>query len=288
MVYRLNQLKAPTAPVPAGVVWDLWLGSAPARPNAPDVYHPSKWRTWLDFSTGWLGDIGCHTFHAPWKGMNPKAPISFRARVNKAWLDSPELQSPHWPKANHVTWVLPGNALTADSTLTMEWFDGIEPDFYIPEELRKLYLGQRFPEEAALFIGEKGAMLLPHTSGLRLLPIEKFADVKRPQVKGGNHYNDFVTSIFDDSPLESPFEIAGPMSEAVILGSVAMRNPGKLFDWNSAALKLTKFPRSQCRVAPVLSGWLENRWLGLRPPRIRRASKLEITPVKKSFLALVI
>ena len=128
----------------------------------------------------------------------------------------------------------------------------------------------------------------PHTSGPSLLPTEKFADVKRPQVKVGNHYNNFVTSIFGDSPLESPFEIAGPMSEAVILGSVAMRNPGRLFDWNSAALKLTKFSRSQRHVAPVLSGWLENRWFGLRPSRIRRASKFEIIPVKKSFLALVI
>ena len=244
MAYRLNQTNYPKVAVPASVNWDLWLGTAPERPYAADVYHPSKWRSWLDFGTGWLGDIGCHIFNAPWKGLSLKAPISIKARVNKGWLDSAELQSQLWPQANHVTWVFPGNSRTAESTLTMEWFDGIEPDFYIPEEFRKLYPGEKFPEEAALFIGEKGALLLPHTSGPRLLPIEKFADVKRPQVKGGNHYEGFVNSILDGVPLESPFEIAGPMSEAVILGSVAVRNPGQVLEWDSVALKFTNSPKA--------------------------------------------
>ena len=149
-------------------------------------------------------------------------------------------------------------------------------------DFQRLNQTQRIDGLATCHIDEADIQL-PHTSGPRLPPIEEFADVKRPQVKGGNHYNDFVTSIFDDSPLESPFEIAGPMSEAAILGSVAVRNPGRLFDWNSAALKLTKFPRSQHHVAPVLSGWLKNRWLGLRPSRIRRPSKLEIISEKNRF-----
>ncbi|MEI7909820.1 MAG: Gfo/Idh/MocA family oxidoreductase [Verrucomicrobiota bacterium] len=240
MDYRLSQPQPPQAPVPAGLEWDLWLGTAPARPYANDVYHPSKWRSWLDFGTGWSGDIGCHILSAPWKALGLTAPISIQARVNKEWMDSPELRARLWPRANHITWVFAGNDLTSGGApLTVEWFDGVDPDFYIPEEFRKLYQGQTFPEEAALFVGENGVLLLPHTSGPQLLPKEKFANVPRPQVKGENHYHSFVNSILDDTPCESSFAISGPMSEAVILGTVAIRTPGVKLDWDAQALKIT-------------------------------------------------
>jgi len=138
-----------------------------------------------------------------------------------------------------VTWVFPGNELTAGPTLTVEWFDGIEADFFIPEELRKLYPGKRFPEEAALWIGENGALLLPHGSGPQLLPREQFAEAKRPEVKGENHYHGFANGILDGTPIESPFDVSGPMSEAVILGTVALRNPGLRLEWDAGALQFT-------------------------------------------------
>jgi predicted dehydrogenase len=40
---------------PKPLSWDLWLGTAPVRPYAPDIYHPTKWRAWQDFGTGWSG-----------------------------------------------------------------------------------------------------------------------------------------------------------------------------------------------------------------------------------------
>lgn len=257
MAYRLDQPKPPQAPVPAGLEWDLWLGTAPARPYAETVYHPARWRTWLDFGTGWSGDIGCHILSAPWKALGLKAPISIQARVNKEWQNSPELRAQLWPRANHVTWVFPGNAMTAGgSELTVEWFDGVDPDFYIPEEFRKLYPGERFPEEAALFIGENGALLLPHTSGPQLLPREKFAATPRPQAKGENHYHSFLNSILDNTPCESSFDISGAMSEAVILGTVALRSPGVKLDWDAAALKITNSPEANARLRRTYrDGW---------------------------------
>ena len=239
MDYRLSDPHPATAPVPAELEWDLWLGTAPARPYAPVVYHPSKWRTWLDFGTGWSGDIGCHIFNAPWKGLGLKAPVSVKARVNKSWVEAPEVRAQLWPRANHITWEFPGNELTVPGQLlTVEWFDGVEPDFYIPEDLRNLHQGN-FPEEAALIIGEDGALLLPHTAGPQLIPKEKFASSPRPQVKGENHYHNFANSILDDTRSESPFDIAGPMSETVILGTVAARIPDTKLEWDAKALKFS-------------------------------------------------
>ena len=48
-----------TPPVPSTLDWELWLGPAPYRPYNRE-YHPTKWRAWLDFGTGALGDMGCH------------------------------------------------------------------------------------------------------------------------------------------------------------------------------------------------------------------------------------
>ena len=90
-----------------------------------------------------------------------------------------------------------------------------------------------------MFIGEDGALLLPHTSGPILLPKEKFATLARPQVKGENHYHNFANSILDNTRSESPFDISGPMSEAVILGTVAVRTPGVRLEWDAQALKFT-------------------------------------------------
>jgi len=257
MDYRLKDPQPPQVPVPAGLEWDLWLGTAPARPYAREVYHPSKWRSWLDFGTGWSGDIGCHILSAPWKALGLTAPVSIQARVNKTWMDSPALRAQLWPQANHITWVFAGNHLTSGGApLTVEWFDGVEPDFYIPEEFRKLYPGENFPEEAALFIGEDGVLLLPHTSGPQLLPKDKFATLARPQVKGENHYHSFVNSILDNTACESPFAISGPMSEAVILGTVAVRTPGVKLEWDAPALKITNSPAADSLLRrSYRSGW---------------------------------
>ena len=51
-----------TPPVPATLHWDEFLGSAKERPYNP-AYHPFKWRGWLDFGTGALGDMACHTIN---------------------------------------------------------------------------------------------------------------------------------------------------------------------------------------------------------------------------------
>ena len=121
---------------PATLNWDLWVGTAPMRPYSPAIYHPSKWRAWQDFGTGWSGDIGCHIFDAVWKGMGLTAPLSVQARVQESWQQSPERMGDTWPQSNHITWIFPGNEMTASDTVQVEWFDG---EFYPPEDVRALF-----------------------------------------------------------------------------------------------------------------------------------------------------
>jgi len=48
-----------TPPPPKTLDWDLWLGPAMWRPYHP-VYLPGKWRGWVPFGTGIVGDWVCH------------------------------------------------------------------------------------------------------------------------------------------------------------------------------------------------------------------------------------
>jgi predicted dehydrogenase len=219
---------------PDALQWNLWLGNAPARPYAPDIYHPVKWRAWLDFGTGWSGDIGCHIFDAVWKGLNLKAPKSVTAKVQQSWQESPERRTDTWPQANHITWVFPGNELTAASELIIEWFDG---EFYPPREIRALYSVDDYPTESAMLIGTEGAMLIPSGTVPFLLPEDRFKTLPRPKFTNRNHYHHFADACLGAERTESHFAQAGPMTEAILLGTVAVRNPNQKLEWDAAQMK---------------------------------------------------
>lgn len=226
---------------PATLHWDTWIGTAPVRPYVPDIYHQTKWRAWQDFGTGWSGDIGCHIFDPVWKGLGLKAPFSVIAEVQQSWKDSPERRADTWPQANHITWKFPGTDLT-EPELTLEWFDGA---FYPPEEIRALYSVEKYPAESSILIGSKGALLIPHQGTPVLLPEDKFGDHPLPKLEDQNHYHNFVNACLGGPPTQSHFAQTGPMTEAIILGTVAIRVPDTLLQWDSANMKIPNHPEAE-------------------------------------------
>lgn len=237
--YRIEGPRPPQGQdAPAFLNWDLWIGSAPMRPYAPEIYHPMKWRAWQDFGTGWSGDIGCHIFDAVWKGLGLKAPKSVIAEVQKSWLDSPERKSDNWPQGDHITWMFPGNDLTDLNVLPLEWFDG---EFYPPQDIQNLYVGKEYPAESAMLIGTEGALLIPHQGMPVLLPESKFQNYIIPKLEPGNHYHNFVVACLGGPKTESHFAQSGPMTEAILLGTVAIRVQNKLLEWDAVNLKFPNF-----------------------------------------------
>ncbi len=223
---------------PAHLNWEIWLGTAPVREYAPDIYHPTLWRGWQDFGTGWSGDIGCHIFDAVWKGLGMKPPISVTAEVQKSWQESPERRSDNWPQGDHITWMFPGTDLTDSDVLPLEWFDG---EFYPPEEIRALYSAGEYPAESAMLIGTDGALLIPHDGIPVLLPQDKFISYKAPEFEAGNHYDSFVVACLGGPKTESHFAQTGPMTEAILLGTVAIREPGTLLEWDTVKMKFPNY-----------------------------------------------
>lgn len=226
---------------PPNLNWVLWIGTAPMRSFAPNIYHPMLWRSWLDFGTGWSGDIGCHIFDAVWKGLDLTPPKSVIAEVQPSWKESSARRVDTWPQSNHITWVFPGNDMTESDQLPIEWFDG---EFYPPQEILDIYPGETYPAESSMIVGTEGALLVVHGGGLALLPEEKFTGREMPSFFERNHYHHFVDACLGGEKTESHFAQTGPMTEAILLGTVAIRVPDTLLVWDHDNLAFTNNPEA--------------------------------------------
>jgi hypothetical protein len=167
-----------------------------------------------------------------------KPPLTVTAEVQESWKNSPARRADNWPQGNHITWTFPGTAKTESKEWTCEWFDG---EFYPPDEIRKLYSAdlKEYPTESAMLLGTEGSLIIPNGSyPPQLLPEQKFKDIKPPDLPPRNHYHHFVDAILGGEKNESHFAQTGPMTEAILLGTVAVRVPGQKLEWDHGAMKV--------------------------------------------------
>jgi predicted dehydrogenase len=223
------------APPPATLNWDLWLGPAPQRDYVPDIYAPFKWRDWQDFGGGTLGDFGCHILDPVFTALELTAPVSLIA----------ENEDPHeetWPGAEVIRYTFPGTKFTADSTLSVTWYDGgRQPD----HALAQMPESKKLPGAGSLFIGEGGTLVLPHVGMPSVYPVDKFKDHSIEVVKGANHYHVWVDAVLANERTTDGFHYAGPLAETVQLGNLATRLPGKKLEWNAATMKFPNAPEAE-------------------------------------------
>ncbi len=216
-------------PVPADLNWDLWLGVAASRPFIKDYYHPGNWRKRLDFGTGTFGDMGCHIYDPVFKALALTAPISV-----KSFGPAPAMGN--WAINAVIEYIFPGTPYTEGNTVKVTWYDG---DARPPKEVEALLEKVPLPDQGSVFIGTNGCVLLPHIGAPRLFPEDKFDDYKIPRIPSANHYHQFVDACLGKGEASANFDYAGPLTEAVLLGSVATRFPNTLLEWNAAKLKFT-------------------------------------------------
>lgn len=217
---------------PGNLDWNLWLGTTAERKFSPGVYHPGNWRKLIDFGTGTLGDMGVHIFDTPYAALELTAP-----KWAKTTCRAPT--GVGHPERNVVEYEFPGTKYTTDSMI-WTWYDG---SFAPPKAADlKLPVDISLPGQGSLFVGEGGVMLLPHVAEAVLFPQEKFKDYKRPDVKDGNHYHQWVDACLGEGKTSADFGYAGPLTEALLLGVVANRFPDQKLEWDAAKLQVTNVP----------------------------------------------
>jgi predicted dehydrogenase len=235
-------------PVPQNLDWDLWLGICETRPFiGGGYYHPGNWRKRLDFGTGTFGDMGCHIFDPVFKALDLTAPATLQS-------SGPTPNKDNWANDAQVHLTFPQTKYTVGPTIPITWYDGIKKP---SKEVTAPYLGEKsLPGQGSLFIGEKGAMLLPHVQSPVLLPEEQFKDYQRPAVDDQNHWFQFVEAVRGNGKTSAHFGYAGPLTESVLLGGVATHFPNERLEWDAAALKFTNKPEAAHLIRrPYRKGW---------------------------------
>ena len=223
-----------TPPVPATLNWDLWLGPAPWRPYHP-AYAPFRWRGWWDFGSGGLGDMGIHNLAPVFAALKLGAPESVQASSTPVFPESV-------PLAAMVHYQFPARGDLPP--VNLHWYDG----GLLPERPAELEPNRELdPEDGILFVGDKGKMLVTGWGGEhpRLLPERLDKEYKRPPrtlPRSIGHHQEWLAACKTGSPTRSSFDFAGPLTEAVLLGSVCIRNGGERLLWDSANLKITNDP----------------------------------------------
>lgn len=225
-----------TPKVPKTLDWDLWLGPVAYRPYHTD-YHPTKWRAWIDFGTGALGDMGCHILDPAFWALDLGAPESIQA-TSTHW--EPEISSETFPRASIVRYQFPARGERPPVKLT--WYDGrlLPP---IPEQLEP---GRKLPGSGALIIGDKGCLM--HGShgagGLRLIPETRMQEYTRPEKTipriETTHEGDWLRACKegkDGIPASSNFEYGGSLTEMALLGMIAIRVKDQRLEWDSENLR---------------------------------------------------
>jgi len=249
--------------IPKELDWDLWLGTAPMRDYNPG-YLPEIWRGWVDFGTGSLGDMGCHFIDVPFRALRLGYPISVETSVTSVYTGffQEVFYTASYPPSCKTHIQFPAREGLAP--VEMIWYDGgikpKRPDELSPDEELAEWDG------GMIFEGTKGKL----AAGLwgrnpTLLPTRKMKETtlpasKYPYAEGGPeaHQQQWVKACKKGygTYTSSPFDVAGPLTETVIMGNLAVRSynyietdskgnkkfPGrKRLLWDGPNMKITNF-----------------------------------------------
>ncbi len=268
-------------PKPADLDWDLWLGPAPVR-KYNTCYVPFKWRGWWDFGTGALGDMACHIMDMAYWALDLGRPLAVEAESGgqtretgpdwstityrfaaRASVGGGRLGSAVGPKA-----AFEGPAVK------YVWYDGSKDGKQnapydlleqVTEEAKKTDAGRQVVNARGakkkrkplaidapkrwdmILVGDEGMMSFKRsTTDWIVTPsrrIEQFADVPKTIRRVSNEDVEWMEACRGGPKPLSSFDYAGPLTEMVLLGNLAVRL-GKKIEWDAGALKATNAPEA--------------------------------------------
>jgi predicted dehydrogenase len=253
-------------PVPAELDWNLWLGTAPQKDYMNNLV-PFNWRGWWDYGTGALGDMACHIMQPAFAVLGLGYPVGAECSVSTRYIAN--WQQAFYPESGPVSShiILTFKQGGSKPDLKLHWMDGgiqpQRPDDLLPNE----EMGDG--GNGIIFIGTKGSMMAG-TYGInpQLLPTSKTKTTIVPQTvarvpNGDNgHYAAWVEAAIagygskEANNLSSRFDVAGPLTESVLMGNLAIRSyniqkkngndidyPGRHIKlvWDGDNMKITNF-----------------------------------------------
>lgn len=241
-------------PVPEGIDWEQWIGPAPWVDFSSRIA-PFAWRGWWDFGTGALGDMACHIMDMGFWALQPGAPTSVRAEENGATELSPPINS-------KITWEFGRGPFSSNEGFKYFWYDGYvdatfdreswslkkaSNDYNHPDE--DVMEGLSFKDYGSVIVGEKGKMFFNRGRNNWVIKPSSHLDNYEwppqtiPRARGSNNYAEWVDAIHGRAlDGQSNFDLAGQLTETVLLGVLAQRVPDTKLEWDAEKLEVKGRP----------------------------------------------
>lgn len=251
-------------PVPSTLDWNQWLGPAKFRPYKRGVYHDFKWRGWLDFGTGALGDMACHTVNMPFRALKLGYPNVVECELaSRTFAET-------YPKTARIRFEFPER--DGLPPLKFWWYDGnpagdpngdkldfikpLRPDADVVKEI--VASRDKLPNSGCLIIGEKGKVFSPDDYGSQFYLLLKGEEdfkagkdhpatkdvpqtIARSPGQGDTDHKmkvEWFNMMRTGEPSYSNFEIAGYLTEIILLGCIALRvGEGRRMEWDGPNMK---------------------------------------------------
>ncbi|SHN21740.1 Predicted dehydrogenase [Cyclobacterium lianum] len=223
---------------PEDLHWDLWLGPSAYIPYTPNL-HPFNWRGWWDYGTGALGDVGCHLIDIPFRTLGLMYPTDAECSVASIYTDmwTADYYPKGCPPASFITLHFDATS-KSKSPIEMTWSDGgirpSHPDIIPADD----DIGGRNSANGVLIIGEKGIISTNINDSSPLMPklylndgtTEFGPEVEENEEPEYGHQRKWVDACKagfnskEHKALTSSFDYAGPMTETVLMGNLAIRS----------------------------------------------------------------
>jgi predicted dehydrogenase len=263
----------PKEPVPDGIDWQQWVGPAPWVDYSPRIA-PFAWRGWWDYGTGALGDMACHIMDLGYWSMQPDSGQRLSPQAVIAKQEGATDLSP--PINSVIEWQFGPSQYASKDGFKFHWYDGYI-DAHFDRDTWQLVKngneynhpnedvldGMDFSQFGSVIIGEEGKLFFHRGKNSWVLKTSskidgfEWPEPTLPRAAGEDNYQEWKDAIAGKVDQgESNFSLAGPMTETILLGVLAQRQPDTLLEWDAEALEIKGRPDLQKHIQrEYRDGW---------------------------------
>ena len=248
---------AKAEPLPKGYApnaWDCWCGPAEDRGYSP-AYHTFKWRGWWAYGCGAIGDMAVHNADPAFWAFELGLPVKVKADT---FGEGPV--SIAYPKKSRIEMTFAPNKWIPNG-IKLVWTDGrVKPD---AKQVPALASQGKVDGNGLIIVGSKATTIAGSHAGrpwciagdkaafdAAIAPGDKAA--------GYNHYREFVEACLAKNPARcgSRLAYAAPLTEALLVGCIALRYPGEELAFDPKTMQFTNKPEANAFLkAPKRGDW---------------------------------
>ncbi|WOO39396.1 Gfo/Idh/MocA family oxidoreductase [Rubellicoccus peritrichatus] len=255
--------KYESEPLPEGLNWENWIDVAEMNPYSPRL-HPNKWRGWVEYGNGFLGDWAPHILDTCHRFLKLGMPEKITAIQRVGGNDFV------FPEASIIRFDVP--AREGMPACEINWYDGwknkpkidlqygdLVTDNVTGKASRKPleldYAGKMLYSKDMVFKGGH------HGQILQVVPREKYIDIRKSlprfQTRCSDHWTNFLLACKGEEETRSPFSVGAPLTQFMLLGVICQRVGGELeFDRESERFTNSDAANALLDPAPR-KGWEE-------------------------------